>query len=169
MQGGGGHAGEIACLHQKQFKWTRSMTSERMPWGTLMTSLCFPPPSPFVTTCVHKPLHFRKAEPNGALLSKLRANWPHERGKSKWSKCSVWLAVTFHVSFNLFLYLKMSGCGPFLDTTQYVYLDVRFELNGPAHQFKHFTLHLKWSKLYYLRRVKRQTLAGSRDSDITAP
>lgn len=63
------HAGEIACLHQKQFKLTRSMTSERMPWGTLMTSLCFPPPSPFLTTQVHNALHFRKAEPPGALLS----------------------------------------------------------------------------------------------------
>lgn len=42
-----------------------------------MTSLCFPPPlSPFVTTQVHKALHFRKAEPTGALLSNM---WQHER------------------------------------------------------------------------------------------
>lgn len=109
------HAGEIACLHQKQFKLTRSMTSERMPWGTLMTSLCFPPPSPFVPTQVHKALHFRKAEPTGALLSTVckLATWTHylKRSensfveKNKWSKCSVWLAVAFRGSSTLFLYL----------------------------------------------------------------
>lgn len=33
---------QIACLHERQFTLTRGITPEKMPWGTLMTLLCFP-------------------------------------------------------------------------------------------------------------------------------
>lgn len=51
---------QMACLHQKPFKVTRSITPRKMPWGTLMTLLCFPLPlGQFFTTNPQKALHFK--------------------------------------------------------------------------------------------------------------